>query len=143
MNEDSTKLLMECNMGCKSATNSMEQIMPFIKDKELEKIVERYNNKHISYADKCHELLNENDEDEKDPPAIASAFAWFGTEVKLMVDDKTEKIADILVDGCNMGIKSLSKYINQYDKAEKKIIDLARELIDIEESFMKELLNYV
>lgn len=35
MNEDTINLLQECNAGCKSATNSMEQVLPYIKNENL------------------------------------------------------------------------------------------------------------
>ena len=112
MNEDSINLLKECNAGCKSATNSMEQVEPFINNDELRSVIDKYNDKHIKIGDECHEMLNEMEESEKDPHAIAKVFSWVSTEVKLMVDDDSSKIAQLMVDGCNMGIKSVSKYIN-------------------------------
>lgn len=144
MNNDTVCLLKECNSGCKCATNSMEQVMPFIKDKpSLKKLIDRYNEKHIAIGDKCHELLNECHKDEKDPPSIVKAFSWFSTEMKLMLDSDSKKIAGIMIDGCNMGIKSLSGYLNQYTDASEESRRLTRKLIDIEQAFMDELLTMV
>lgn len=144
LNEDTVKLLKECNAGCKSATNSMEQVMPFIKkDHGLHDILMKYNDEHISIGDECHALLNEIHEDEKDPHPAAKVFSWISTEMKLMMDSQPEHIADLLVDGCNMGIKSLSKYLNQYADASKECRTLTCKLIDCEKKFYDELLNYV
>ncbi len=144
MNTDTVYLLRECNSGCKCATNSMEQVMPFLKDKpNLRKLIERYNDRHIKIGDECHELLNKIDCDEKDPPSIVKAFSWFSTEMKLLVNDKPEHIAGLMVDGCSMGIKSLSGYLNQYTRASDESRNLARRLIDLEQEFMNELLTMV
>lgn len=143
MSKDTIALLKECNAGCKSATNSMEQVLEFTKEGKLKEIIEQYNKKHIELGDKCHELLNKVNEEEKDPHPMAKAFSWISTEMKMMVNDGEEKIADIMVDGCNMGIKSLSKYLNQYKEAEGQAKDIARELIRLEQDFMVELLEYL
>lgn len=143
MNEDSINLLKECNSGCKNATDSMEQIMPYVKDESLKKLIDDYNKKHIELGDECHQILNKQGEDEKDPSKITKAMAWMGTEIKLFIDADSKKIADMLVDGCNMGIKSLSRYSNKYKKSESKIKDICFELISLEQDFMNELLMYL
>ena len=144
MNRDTVCLLKECNSGCKCATNSMEQMMPFLKDKpELKKLIEHYNDRHIKIGDECHALLNSVDLDEKDPPSIVKAMSWFSTEIKLLMDDTESRIAGLMVDGCSMGIKSLSGYLNQYSEASEDCRKLTRKLIDLEQEFMDELLKFV
>ena len=143
MNKDSIDLLKKCNSGCKSATNSMEQVMDFVSDEKLRKVIHEYNRKHIDIGDECHELLNSEDIEEEDPSIIAKAMSWLGTEVKLAVNDSTNRVADILVDGCNMGIKSLYKELNKQKEAESKIRDLVMELVCIEQDFMNELLEFL
>lgn len=143
MLKDSIALLKECNAGCKSATNSMEQVLEFTKEGKLKELIEVYNKKHIELGDKCHELLNKADEEEEDPHPMAKVFSWLSTEVKMMVNDGEKKIADLMVDGCNMGIKSLSKYLNEYKDAEESVKDLAKKLIRLEQDFMEGLLQYL
>lgn len=143
MNEDGINLLKECNSGCKSATNSMEQVLPYITNEKLKSIINGYNDRHIKIGDECHQMLNEYHEEEKDPPVMAKAFSWISTEMKLMINDDTHKIADLMIDGCNMGIKSVSEYINKYNNASKESMDLAKNLVKVEQEFMNELLGYL
>lgn len=143
MNEDTINLLKECNNGCKMATNSMEQVQPFIKNEILKSIIQNYNKKHIAIGDKCHTLLNLNREDEKDPPVMAKAFSWISTEIKLMVNDEAHKISELMIDGCHMGIKSVSKYLNQYSNASTESTELAKSLVKLEQEFMNELLTFL
>ena len=144
MNKDTVCLLKECNSGCKCATNSMEQVMPFVKDKPtLRELICHFNDRHIKIGDECHELLNTVERDEKDPPSVVKAFSWFTTEMKLMMDDSGAHVAGLMVDGCAMGIKSLSGYLNQYTEASDDSRRLTRKLIDLEQEFMNELLKFV
>lgn len=143
MNNDSIELLKKCNSGCKSGTNSMEQVMDFVSDERLRKVIHEYNRKHIDIGDECHEMLNKENLEEEDPPMIAKAMSWLGTEVKLAVNDSTSHIADILIDGCNMGIKSLYKELNKQKNAKSEIRDMVMELVCIEQDFMNELLEFL
>ena len=118
--------------------------MPFLKDKnDLKQLIEKYNDRHIKIGDECHALLNSVDLDEKDPPMIAKAMSWFSTEIKLLMDDTTSHIAGLMVDGCHMGIKSLSGYLNQYKDASEDCRRLTKKLIDLEQEFMQDLLKFV
>ncbi len=143
MNEDTISLLKECNSGCKSATNSMEQVLGYVKNEKLAALINKYNDKHIKLGDECHKLLNENNEDEKDPSKISAMFAEMGTDIKLKMENSTHKIADLLIDGCTMGIKSLSEYLHKYRSADENIIDLTKRLIKAEQEFMDELLEFL
>ena len=52
-------------------------------------------------------------------------------------------IADLITDGCNMGVKSLNKYLNQYPAADSKVKDICDRLIKIEEKLGKDLRRYL
>ena len=69
--------------------------------------------------------------------------SWIQTEMKLMINNDTHRIADLLINGCNMGIKSLSEYINKYKDASNESMKLARNLVKLEQEFMNELLAYL
>lgn len=143
MNEDSVNLLKECNAGCKSATSSMEQVMEYVKDQKLLSLIKEYNDKHIKIGDECHYYLNEANENEKDPNRLAMAMAEMGTGMKLTIDDSINKIASVLIDGCNMGVKSLTEYLNKYVAADENSKLLTHKLINIEEEFRRNLLTFL
>lgn len=143
LNEDTINLLKECNAGCKSGTNSMKQVLPYVENNKLKAIIEEYNDKHIKIGDECHKMLNLYNEEEKDPKTSARAFSWISTEMKLKINNNTHQIADIMIDGCNMGIKSVSEYINKYKAASVESMNLAKELVKTEQEFMNDLLQYL
>ena len=143
MNSDTINLLKECNAGCKSATNSMEQVLGYVEDNKLKDIINDYNQRHIKLGDECHILLNKYGSDEKDPQTMAKAMSFISTEIKMMTDDKTKKAAEIMMDGCNMGIKSVSGYINQYSHANPESVTMANKIVKLEQSFMEDLRSFL
>lgn len=143
MISDTAYLLRECNAGCRMASNAMEQVLPHVEDKKLGDLLHKYNRKHMDAKTNCHEMLCHMGEEDKDPHPLTRAMAWMGTEMKLTISDDNSTIAGMMMDGCSMGIKTLSRYLNQYPYASDESKDLARKLIRIEEDFLLELKPFV
>lgn len=89
------------------------------------------------------ELLNDYHDDGKDPGAMAKGMSWMKTNVKLAVNESDNVVADLITDGCNMGVKSLFKYLNQYKAADEKSKKLAKKLISIEEDLSSNLRKFL
>lgn len=143
MREDSLKLLLECNKGCKMAIGSMDQLLQYVRDEELKKIIIGYKDKHEKLEDESSELLKECGQEEKSPGVMAEAMSWFSTEMKMFMEDDNHQIAKILMDGCNMGIQSVCKYQNQYPEASRESLSLAKRLVHVEEDLMEELKKFL
>ena len=140
---DTVALLKECNAGCKSATNSLEQVKAYVKDRKLKELLEGYNRRHVALGDECHSLLEDYGAREKDPSPIPAAMAKMGTDIKLTINDDTSHIANLLADGCNMGIKSLAKYKNQYKNAGEDAVHITENLMALEMEMYNELLKFM
>ena len=75
--------------------------------------------------------------------SYAKGMSWIKTNVKLVMDESDETIADLITDGCNMGVKSLNEYLNQYKAADEKTKDIEKRLVNIEESFAIDIRKYL
>ena len=144
MNEHTSKLLTECNYGCRMALESMQKILEYVEDDGFRHLIIQYMEKHEKLEKESADLLSNEGKEQKEPGAVANAFIWLTTEMKLMIKDGNHQIAKILMNGCNMGIQSISKCLNECcchleNDAEK----LAKKLIHVEEEFMKELEIYL
>jgi hypothetical protein len=143
LDSDSIKLLKEVNAGCKTATESMEQVLPYVKNGDLNRLIKDYSSRHNIIGLECHRLLNENGESEKDPSTANKLFMSLTTDVKLLLDSGNDKCAELMADGCAMGIKSVAKYKNKYAKADGQVIGLANRLISTEQEFFNSLLPHL
>ncbi|MGI6011645.1 MAG: hypothetical protein ACOX8H_09140 [Ruminococcus sp.] len=143
MNDQTIKLLRECNSGCKMAVNSMDQIRKYITDSRLEDLIDTYRGKFEKTEDESSQMLEACGILEKEPSPMAAAFSWISTEMKMMLDQDNGQAAKIMMNGCNMGIQSVAKFINQYSQASKESLSLAERLLKDEESFMKKLKEFL
>lgn len=143
MDEQSRKLLQECSSGCKMGIDSMEQAREFVRDEKLGKVMDEYLEKNRKMDAEIAGLLDDAGCDEKEPGAAASAFSWLTTEVKLRLKDDSSQIAKVMMDGSNMGIQSLCKYMNEYKDASHQSMSLAKKLVKTEEEFVKKLEQFL
>ena len=143
MNNDTIKLLRECNAGIKMGTNAFKKVLPRVKNYGLKSQIESCNSEHCQLGDRAHSMLTDLGADTKPPHAIAGAMSDIKISVQLMMNESDSQVAKLMTDGCNMGIKSLSHYLNRYDKASQGSKALARELIDSEDRLSEELRRYL
>ena len=74
---------------------------------------------------------------------MAKIMSWMKTNVKLTGDAPDRTVADLLTDGCNMGVKTLYRYLNQYPDADEKSKFLVRQITAEEEALAKYLRDYL
>ena len=142
-NGDTIKLLKECNAGIKMGVDSIDQVLDKVSDEKFKQILIDNKEKHQQLGSKTHQLLNENHDEGKDPNLMASSMSWIKTNVMLAMDKNDKTIADLLTDGCHMGIKSLNRYLNQYAAADKEAQDITTELIALEERLAEDIKVYL
>lgn len=136
-------LLKECDSGTKMAVASIDEVMDRIKSSALKDMLAKSKKHHSELGNEIHSLLIKYGSDEKDPNLMAKGMSWIKTNVKMTMDDSDKTVADLLTDGCNMGIKSLNKYLNQYEAADQTSKDVCKKLISIEEELLRDLEQYL
>lgn len=140
---DSIKLLRECDAGIKMGVTSIDEVLSYVKNPTFRKLLTECRNKHEKLREEIQMLLLASQDDGKNPNPIAKSMSWIKTNVKLVMDQSDETIADLMTDGCNMGVKTLHRYLNQYQGAEEKTKDIAKRLINLEEKLTVDIRAYL
>ena len=143
MEDDTVKLLRECNAGIKMGVTSLEDVINHVTAEELKTLIKKSIDTHKRLGDETHAYLSEFHDEGKEPAAMAKMMSWIKTNVKLGGEDSDRVAADLITDGCNMGIKSLYRYLHQYPAADKRIKKLTGTIIEAEETLVRELREYL
>lgn len=143
INDDTIKLLRECNAGVKMGVSSLDDVVEHVQNENLKNLLISNKNEHEELENETHKLLNEYHDEGKEPNPMAKGMSWIKTNVQLAVNESDKTVADLITDGCNMGVKSLSRYLNQYKAAEEKVKDITKKLIKLEENLVVELRPYL
>jgi len=140
---DTVKLLRECDAGIKMGVASIDEVLDYVHDGTLQKLLADCKDKHNKLKEEIQILLDKYHDDGKEPNPMAKSMSWVKTNVKLIVDESDATIADLMTEGCNMGVKSLNRYLNQYEAADEKTKDIAKRLIDLEEKLAVDIRSYL
>ena len=141
--QDTIKLLRECDAGVKMGVSSIDEVLPHVKSEKLEKLLTKCKNEHEELDRELQGLLDQYDDEGKNPNPMAKGMSWVKTNVKLAVDESDATIADLMTDGCNMGVKSLNMYLNQYKAADEVSKDITKRLIHLEEELTVDIRSFL
>ena len=140
---DTIKLLRECDAGIKMGVTSINDVLDNVRDAKLKEMLTKCKDKHDALQDEIARLLQEYHDEGKEPNVMAQGMSWIKTNVKLAMDDSDATIAELMTDGCDMGIKSLSRYLNQYEAADDKAKAITKKLINLENDLCSGLREYL
>lgn len=142
-NEDTINLLKECNVGVKMATKSFDEVIDRVKNIKMREQLEESRKKHQEIEKKTESRLHEYGEEDKEPNKMATAMAWMKINVKYATERTDSEIASLMIDGCNMGIQSISRYFNKYPSADEEVKKMVDDIVKLEQKLMDELRFYL
>ena len=141
--QDTVYLLQECDAGTKMAVKSLDDVIDRVESPRLKSLLVESRQQHTRIGSEIHSLLRNSGEEEKDPSPLAKGVSAVKTGWKMGMDDSDATVAGLITDGCSMGIKSLSQYLNEYSAADEHARGLCRTLISIEDQLVSDLRSYL
>ena len=141
--QDTIKLLRECDAGVKMGITSIDDVLEHVEKEALYKRLTDCKEDHEKLQGEIQKLLGKYQDAGKDPNPIAKGMSWMKTSMKLGMEDSDATVADLMTDGCNMGVKSLNRYLNQYQAADAVSKDICKRLIDLEKKLAADIREYL
>ena len=123
--------------------DSINEVLPDVSSEELRSFLEESRRKHEQLGQETRDILNDYGDSGKEPDPMASGMSKLKTTFKLTVNPSDSTVADLMTDGCGMGVKSIRKYLNQYKAAEEKVREIAHRLILIEEGMQDDIKKFL
>lgn len=140
---DTIELLRECDAGIRMGIATIDEVKEHIRSAEFSETLDGYRREYVACQDEIDGLLRAYNDEGKEPNPLAKGMAMLKTDVTMAMKRSDEAIADLLTDGCNMGVKSLNKYLNDYGAADERAKGLACRLIELQDRQLKGLRRYL
>ncbi len=141
--QDTVKLLRECDAGIRMGTDSIDEVMDYVHAPQMRDLLNASRYEHTKLGTEIQSQLDRFQDKGKSPNPLVQKMGWVKTGVKLAIDESDATIADLMTDGCNMGVKSLNRYLNQYKAADEVSKDITKRLINLEEQLSIDLRGYL
>lgn len=141
--QDTIKLLRECDAGVKMGVKSIDEVIDYVKSDKLKNRLNACKDEHNTLDREIQTQLDRFHDEGKNPNPIAQGMSWMKTNMKLAMKESDHTIADLMTDGCNMGVKSLNRYLNQYEAADEVSKDITKRLINLEEQLAVDMRGFL
>lgn len=141
--QDTIKLLRECDAGVKMGIESIDDVLDCVQNDDFKQSLTDCKEQHHNLKEEIQQLLDKYQDEGKDPNPMAKGMSWMKTNAKLCMDNSDNTIADLMTDGCNMGVKSLNKYLNKYKAADEVSKDITKRLINQEEQLAIDIRQFL
>ena len=143
MRDDTIHLLGDCTAGIDMALSTIDGLLPEIKDRTLRKKLRESVHDHNQIRAQTISMLRNYGAPEKLPSPMAKGMAWLKTNTRMTLKHDDTTAAYLVADGCDMGVRSLSRSRNRYAGADREAIDLAQDLIQAEEQLSAGMRPYL
>lgn len=141
--QDTIRLLRECDAGIKMGVSAIDEVMPYVSHEKLKTALQKSMRENETLKNDLQEQLVKYHDDGKEPSPMAKGMSWMKTNMKLAMNESDHVIADLITDGCNMGIKSLNRYLNQYEAADERSKNLTKKIISAEEKLAADVRQFL
>ena len=141
--ENEVNVLDELSKGACMGRDAIHFIMDKVKDEDLKTELNNQYKKYKEISNRIAELYPEysNDEPHK-TNAMNKVMTWYGIEMKTMMDDSTSKIAELLLQGTNMGIIEGRRLLN-HKHTDESVNSLIQEYVDMQENAVEQLKKFL
>lgn len=143
VHQDTIELLRECDAGIQMGVSAIADVLPHVQSGTFRALLERCQDEHEQLAREIAQALDRFQDSGKSPSMMARSMSAMKTGIEMAVSPNDATIADLMTDGCNMGVKSLSRYLNQYEAADEHAKDIAKRLIHLEAQLSADIRGYL
>ena len=141
--KDTVKLLRECDAGVKMGVSSIDDVLDYVEARPLRDALNECRREHLQLGEEIRGELHRYQDEGKDPNPMVKAMSWVKTNAELLVHESDSTIADLMTDGCSMGVKSLNRYLNRYTAADERSKDIAKRLIHLEQTLSEDVRDFL
>ena len=143
MKENEINALDELSKGSCMGIDAINFIMDKVTDSNLKEELERQCNEYKEIASKVEKIYKDySDSEPHETNIVNKAMTWYGIEMKTLTDESTSKIAELLMQGTNMGIIEGRRLLNRKD-LEPKVDKLISEYVNMQEKAVEKLKNFL
>lgn len=139
--------LDELNKGCTMGMDALKYVLDKVEDNDFKKVLEEqyneYQNLHKRIEDIYPNYVKDDDENPTETNVLTKAMTWSSVEMKTLTDNSNSKIAEILLQGTNMGIIEGRKLLNHKPDLDKDVDTILEEYVDIQEREVETLKKYL
>lgn len=141
--EDDKNALDELNKAATMGMDAIKYIIDKVEDKKFKKVLKEQYNQYNKISEEVNKLYEEySKKDPHETSTMEKAMTWSSIKMQTMNDNSNSKIAEMLLQGTNMGIIEGRKILNNKN-LDKKIHKLIEKFVSMQEECVENLKEFL
>lgn len=140
--KEEINVLDELNKGACMGMDAIDFIIDKVEDENFQNILKEQYKEYEEISKKIHKLYPDCQKEPHETSTMNKVMTWYGIEMKTMSDHSNSKIAELLLQGTNMGIIEGRKLLNHKD-IDKEVNSLIDEYVTMQEKAVEKLKKFL
>ena len=141
--EKNIDILDELNKGCCMGSDAIKFILDKIENEKFKEICENLLEKYEDMEEKINKVYDTySDDDPHETNAMNKVMTWSGIQMRTMTDGSDSKLAELLLQGLNMGIIEGRRLLNNKDE-DPKVKEIMKEYVDVQEKYVEDIKEFL
>ena len=136
-------ILNELNKGIKMGMDSISNVSEKVQDDRFKQDLKYQYDEYNKILNEVNNELTNYDDFPKELNPMQKAMGWMGVELNTISDKSNSKIAEMMIQGTNMGIIEGVKLLNQNPEADDEVKNVLNEFIRFQENTVEQLKKYL
>ena len=142
-NKNEVNVLNELNKGACMGKDAIHFVLDKVEDENLKQVLNEQYEKYNNIIKRISELYPEySNKEPHETNTVNKVLTWYGIEMKTLTDKSSSKIAEILLQGTNMGIIEGRKLLN-HKHTDPEVNKLIEEYVSMQENAVEKLKSFL
>lgn len=131
--------------NAKMGADSIINLLPKVKEDALRSVMTMQLDGYEKYAARAQKELDARGDSAKEESVMTRLSARVGMAFNTMLDSTTSHLAEMMIEGSNMGITDMTKLLNNFGlgHGDSPAVQLAQEVLRFEEHNLEMLKPYL
>ena len=144
MKKQNLNILDEVNKGATMGMDAITFVSKKVKDKKFKKVLDVEYNKYEQISYRIKDLYSQySNKNPHETNTMNKVMTWYGIQMKTINDDTVSKLAEILVQGTNLGIIEGRRLLNQNPKVSRNIKKILNDFVAMQEDSLETLKKFL
>lgn len=143
--DKTNEILEQIYKNVKMGSESITSLLPKVKDERMISDLTTQLTGYQNFACRASDLLHSGGSSPKEESFMKKIPAKAGIMMNAAIDPTSSHIAEMMIQGSNMGIVDMTKYINESKRCNvsKEAVALANDVVTFEENNIQRLKAYL
>lgn len=143
MSQENQMLLQEVYRAATMGEQAIRDVMPSVENPKLYAKIESQANAYRRIAGKSKRMLLAENAVPEESGLLQKMGLWGSIKMNTLKDNSTSHIAEMMIQGSNMGITEMNKQINAHPTADAGAKELGEEYIACEEKHVDSMTKFL